>query len=207
MIRGYWHIYATDNGCRIAREQLGRLQGSGLLAATQSLTVGVLGDGDPGLDLPGAVIYRSGNAEEYEDWTLRRIHEDARQDDFDCWYIHTKGASHPGTDADAWRNTMEACVIDQWAWCLRQLQDVGSCGPLLAFNPQPFYAGNFWWSKARHVRTLLSPEELLRERLSQGLAPELRRFIAEEWITQGNLGQTRDEQLAALRPFSFWHIC
>ena len=203
MIRGYWHIWATESGCRIAEQQLARLIRSGLYTATSTIVAGVLGDGR--LDLPKEIVQvRHSSPEEFEHWTLRLLHRDAQAGEFDCWYIHTKGASRPWLPQDPWRDHLEGCVIDEWQWCRAQVASAGTAGPLLTFDPRPFYAGNFWWSTGRHVRTLVTPEELVAERLSRQLRPELVRFVAEAWITQGCFDRTLAEELTDVRPFSLW---
>lgn len=208
-IKGFWHILATDAAKDIVRLQYNKLLASGLMEDTCRVRVGILGD------IPDDLIFRSKfeyakhpDVTKFEYWTLDAMWRDALTQEDECyyWYIHTKGATWGAALPNHWREALEECVIRNHRWCRRQLanETIGSCGPLLASNPHPFYAGNFFWAKASYVKTLLSPTDLLKERQSRGLKPELDRYVAEEWITQGRPGLSIEQERKNLVPFSFW---
>ena len=210
IVKGFFHVLSTEIGRSIATATLSRIMSSGLYEVTDSIHIGEISADERYLtSLPAkATATQHTDVTLYEGWTLNQMYRDAQTvDEAFYWYIHTKGASHKTEEAAAsWRNAMSACVIDDYAWCISQLSEpeVCSCGPLLAFNPHPFYAGNFWWTKASYVRQLASPDELIQERLGRGLNPDLVRFVHEEWITQGIPGHSVEQELSRLRAYSRW---
>lgn len=228
-IIGFHHVYANETGvgARIADQQHDRLHRSGLLSITDEIRVGVLGrvyHPKSGI----CKVWYDQDPTKWELFTLDLMHTHAKSTtgEYLYWYIHTKGASY-GVNVP-WRDKMEVQVIDQHRECISDLihyqpdpdyyapvgyticcgkipDRLGSVGPFLSYNPHPFYAGNFFWTTASHVRRLLNPYDLLAERKSRGLAPELDRFIAEEWITQGIPGRTVEEELLDIKPLSYWN--
>jgi len=206
LIRGFWHIYATDVGRQIAAAQGNRLHESGLFARTQEILAGVVGPRTMLFDGVRSAYHPEAGL--FEGWTLGHLYAAAFEPpmiadpDALVWYIHTKGASW-GVES-SWREALEACVIDDHACCIEALSDprVGTCGPLVAHNPFPFYAGNFWWARASYIRRLISPHDFGRWFVSRG--SELR-YSFEAWIARGLEGSSIEEQDAVIKPYSLWN--
>lgn len=208
-IHGFMHCYSTEVGCEVSRRQIARADASGLFLASDAVHLCVVGPTEFKITRPKIINSYDPDPTKFEGFTLTQLYEHALSvpDDTLYWYVHTKGASHGNLDSAApWRDGMEECVIDNWQWCTRQLQrpEIGSTGPMLHWNPRPFWAGNFWWSKASHVKTLVSPQSLIDERLSRNLPPENVRYIHEEWITQGQFDKNIEQETAACAAWSYW---
>jgi hypothetical protein len=182
MIKGFIHCYGTEAGQRILLEQINRIKHSGLWEGTERVFVGSVGNQITLADDPKLTHFHHDDATEFELWTLDRLFEECQRDDCLCWYIHTKGASHHDSSRD-WRHHMELIVIDRWHDCAEALLQANTCGALGHNNPEPFYAGNFWWTKSPYVRTLMNPTEWAANAISRGGA---KRWCAETWIIQNN---------------------
>lgn len=174
---GYFHI-ALMNGCNgllIAAEMHGRLLDSGLYDATNTINVCVLGCEEQKKTLIDAVFskykkyelrFYNDNLQLYEWPTLKIIYEDCKMADSDIWYIHTKGASNMRPDVPlriqqnlvSWRETMSYYVIKEHKKCKSLLNANDAIGPFLIESDQRHFSGNFWWAKAKHIRTLVNPE-------------------------------------------------
>jgi hypothetical protein len=78
---------------------------------------------------------------------------------------------------------MEETVIDQHERCRLALEVANTCGPCGQNNPEPFYAGNFWWARSDYIRRLVSPLEWAQQSVARG---GCERHSAETWIIQAN---------------------
>jgi hypothetical protein len=180
MIKGFMHVYATDRGARIFRQQIERLKRTGLWDATDKIYICSVG---PVADIPDdpKIVHRHyDNHEEFERPTLAALYEQAKGDDCRMWYIHTKGASWQ-CDDHRYRLHMESVVIDDWKTCVRALDVARTCGPLGMNNPEPVYAGNFWWIRSDYARTLIEPYEWAANTVLRGGNA---RHSCETWCIQ-----------------------
>lgn len=116
----------------------------------------------------------------WEQLTLQAVWEDARNsaDEYAVLYMHTKGAANDLDSSAAWRRSMTRALVTDWEAHVARLEDgydaVGSHWVKAPEWPEqePFFAGNFWWSKASYLRTLEPP---LNET----------RWQAETWLSLG----------------------
>ena len=77
----------------------------------------------------------------------------------------------PNTKSDPWRQTMADAIVSNWEKCVKIL-DSGedTCG-IMWRNRRDHYSGNFWWTRASHIRTLEKPKK-----------PD-NRFYFESWLS------------------------
>lgn len=179
-VRAYYHVYAAG----------GRWQGmvAGHLAALDAaglpwdLRVGIIGtyaqacevaellpDGTPWVSWPAG----------FEQQTLDLVHADLGGDGYDgpVLYAHTKGAAYPTDQTEPWRECMTGRLVRDAKACIDLLDTSDTVGchwldPALfpRIGPRPYYAGNFWWATAEHIRRLDCPDRSSR-------------YHAESWIT------------------------
>jgi hypothetical protein len=185
-VHGFFHVAAMLGGELIAAELHGRLMQSGLYEASTAIHVVIVGDTSQKDRLVDYIFsrhdkydifYTSSNLHDYEWPALCDMHDAANDVDMNCFYIHTKGASNCRPDVPVkiqenirrWRDLMCYCTIGKFLEC-QYLLDSGhnTVGPLFKFGRH--YAGNFWWTKSEHLKTLPYPEG--------------NRMQAESWVTQ-----------------------
>jgi hypothetical protein len=186
-INGFMHVYATERGQEIVTEQIERLKTSGLWDATKKIFVCSVGP-EPHLPLDDKIVHvHFDDAGEFERPTLAALHREclAAGPNDRAWYIHTKGASWTANDP-RYRRHMEASVIDNWRHCYSALDYCRTCGPMGKFNPEPIYAGNFWWARADYVKTLMEPYAWAENSIARGSDA---RMSCETWVVQNNLDQ------------------
>lgn len=100
------------------------------------------------------VVRLSSDLSLYETPTLHALHEHAQQEDFHVLYLHTKGVTrqnHPGVMD--WVDLLAHFNIERHLECIAGLEEHDAVGVNLGGKPL-HYSGNFWWSKASHLRTL-----------------------------------------------------
>lgn len=109
-------------------------------------------------------------------------------DDTPILYLHTKGASHPPESQpsqQAWRNELLRVLLGEKDWCLEQLAGADCVGAFLTDDTRYFFPGNFWWTTARHIRSLSNPIEWAKSSRAASilLDPSNIRYGYEDWIT------------------------
>jgi hypothetical protein len=179
-IKGWIHIATMGSGDLIAAELHGRLIQSGLYEASDIIYVTILGDIEKRNHLTNHIFNKykkynvhhySENFQEYEWPSLLHIKKIVDlNEDFNCFYIHTKGASNCNytipeiiqKNIRCWRNLMCFYTIGQYKQC-QYLLDSGydTVGSLFKKNkPENYenyldhYAGNFWWSTSNYIKQL-----------------------------------------------------
>lgn len=182
MISGFMHVLGNERGQQIVLEQIARLKRSGLWDRSDRVYIGSVGaevwlPSDPKIE-----HFHDHNPSLFETFTLSRLFDVCQAGDCACWYIHTKGASWTAVDP-RWRHHMEASVIDGHQECVAALAAANTCGPVGINNPEPLYAGNFWWARADYVRSLIPPKEWSDQTVARGGDA---RMSAETWIIQAN---------------------
>jgi len=81
-------------------------------------------------------------------------------EEFNILYIHSKGVKHLNNDFENnirdWREYMSYFNIYNFDVSLKELDNCNAVGVnLQVSNDYPLhYSGNFWWSKASHIRNL-----------------------------------------------------
>lgn len=189
----HYHLYVPRGGepraAAIWREHVAALAAAGLgrrLSRMETCLVG--GDIDlPPPPCPHEIVrFPAG----HEMLTLDRLKTAAhRADPLACFlYCHSKGVTYPTGSPAArlnahWREAMLAHVVHGWRDSLAPL--VGGtadvAGPFYLepkrwstaharFGQTPYFAGNYWWSTAEHLRRL------------PRFAIDGDRFLAEIWI-------------------------
>lgn len=170
---GYFHVALINGGIFIATELHGRLLDSGLYDATEEINVNILGDLEQAEAICNNVFYKYKKYKVYfnadvflfEWFTLQMLYNDCFCNDNDVWYIHTKGASNCKygiperiqQNIIAWRHIMCQAAIKDWKNCKTLLEVSDAVGPLFV-EKDKYFAGNFWWATANHIRSLSEPE-------------------------------------------------
>lgn len=189
----YYHLYVPQGAEALAaaiwREHVAALAASGLVRRLTRMETSLVG-GD--LDLPPppcpheVVRFPSG----HEMLTIDRLQGAAQvAETGTCFlYCHSKGVTYAPRSPDTllnthWRQAMLAHVVHGWRDSLAPLAD-GRCdvaGPFYLepgkwaethphFGRTPYFAGNFWWATADHIRRL------------PRLPIDADRHLAEIWI-------------------------
>lgn len=190
-IQGYMHTMATIEGMKIHEEQLRLIKSSNLynqLRVLRKCFVGRPYENSKVEDRKGILTYThcSPNIRFFEGFTLNHLWSDCQRmkDDALVWYIHTKGASKPSQGALSWRYAMEAFVIQEWKRIIQLFEtqpELDCIGAHLPTDHRTFFAGNFWWARARHIKSLPSP--LVYALRSEWAVGTEIRFCYEQWIT------------------------
>lgn len=107
----------------------------------------------------------------YEAHTLGMIFDRCQQPgEFDCLYIHNKGAVSGFTPAIAnWREILNYYHIELWARCINELKTHDVVGIKDAKTTPEVTSGNFWWAKSEYLRKLPDP------------------LLANQWVNDSNL--------------------
>lgn len=182
----YYHCYAAGSWDVPVREHIEALGRAELCDI--DMTVGLIGPagrrqeareaiiaGMREQGLPGPVRWVEADAG-WEQLTLQAIHDDVRDipGDYAVMYAHTKGAHDTSDNNQIWRRAMTRHVVGDWKFCAGLLEagyDAAGCHWMIQ-NGHWFFAGNFWWCSASHLRQLPAPENE-------------NRYSAEYWISQG----------------------
>ena len=122
--------------------------------------------------------YEMGTLRDFQEWILPEI-ENAY-----VFYAHTKGASDFTPFRAEWRKCMEHYTIRNWRRCVDALRAGHDTSGCMWLTPErypnvktPFYAGNYWWAKAKYLKMLPEVDE------------KADRFHAESWIGLKNPNQ------------------
>jgi len=162
-IVGFLHVAMMGHWRAITHELVGDMRSSGLLAETERIHVGVLGEGefDPGwfgADFARKCrVSRNPDLRRNEYHTLDILRNQCEEGDFKLWYAHTKGASRPDDEHYRnWRAMLSHVVLKGFRHCLLALDDFDACGPNLMQNDrgEQRFDGDFFWANSGYVRTL-----------------------------------------------------
>lgn len=187
----FYHIAGMGRWRTIILEQLHILVSSGLYEEADKIFFCFCG-GDEKLHLLNMIMetypkitlmHLRKDASEYEYPTLDLIQNYVKVHDDHILYFHTKGASYEGNDAfqkgaDKWRQYMNFFVITRWRETMAQLE-THDCSGVWEFASEGkfiFYCGNFWWAKAKYLRTCF---DILQ-------CDRANRYNAEFWIGSGH---------------------
>jgi len=134
------------------------------------------------------IIISETNINEYEFGSLKILSNLSKNDDFYCYYFHSKGVTKQYNKSiidniKSWREYMEYFIIEKYNLCINEL-DLGwdAVGVKLRKTPNTkfnHFSGNFWWTKSKFINTLPSIDSL----------DLTKRHNAEFWIgyTNGKL--------------------
>lgn len=149
-------------------------------------------------------IDRGTNIVVSENATSRKIYNDAKSstEDYYALYFHTKGITstlrhfrNSPQEIDAfrtyqyWRHYLNYGVLEKWKDCIKALDDgYDTAGVNYQTFPHFHYSGNFWWSKASHIKMLPDPatyewwNELKRNSSDPWFRQASNRFSDEQWV-------------------------
>ena len=131
----------------------------------------------------------------YEGKTLKLLHQRAAEVDTYFLYLHSKGITNysPIGTTTNWKDVLDHCIIKEWPYHVRKLQDYHVSGVRDAISSDLVMSGNYWWSTSKHIRTLADP--LDTEAYYEPLGPTYR-YAFERWITsnQATLNYIVDTQ-------------
>jgi hypothetical protein len=192
-VRHYYHVFAGGAWSAPVRDHFTALGRAGL--DDMALTVSLVGRDRDRVMARERIVQLCGKwslpepeawIEEEDGWeqvTLSAIHADVRDARLvpgECavLYMHTKGAYRDTDDNASWRRSMTSKIVPSWEDCVRLLEDHDAVGCHWVRAPEwpeqpPFFAGNFWWSRASYLRTLPPPDTESR-------------WKAETWVSLGN---------------------
>lgn len=169
------HVCTINHWRGVLDRQLRVIKASGLYDRCESISLGILGDGDispfiekyPKL----TVLFQNPDTSLYERPTLLCLHQVCVSNpNALVLYLHTKGVSKKDLNEIAnindWSRYMEYFAIERWKDCVKALKEHDACG-VNWFNDPPHFSGNFWWATARYISTLPAFIE------SRYIAPEL----------------------------------
>jgi hypothetical protein len=174
----YYHIYANELGCSIAKEQLLKLTA---LIPDASIHCGVIEIDKQSLAnlltfihrMPTVTVFATSNSG--NEWlTLKKLHSDCISKltrDQPVLYCHTKGAvntSRQPTIVPLWREWMEYFCFFRYQDAIKSLIDgytaygFDICQTprrkfmlMLGFRPCfRFFSGNYWWATAGAIRKI-----------------------------------------------------
>lgn len=133
--------------------------------------------------------------------TLSKLYADCMNcsDDTNVLYFHSKGITSNFSNlalgkikehrqVHYWRNLMNWGLISNWKICLDVLKDYDIVGINYTTNGMlKFYTGNFWWTKAHHIKRLPDPGGKLWD---------------DEWnkMRKGNMKRVKDEVWVCSHP-------
>lgn len=189
----FYHLFVPAGAARRAdaiwREHVAALRSSGLAAALDSMHLTIVGEDFDAVPPPcRCTVDRSETGHEMV--TMRTIQQQAAilADDALVLYCHSKGVTYPARTraayrADSWRRAMLAHVVHGWRDTVPPLTTGGydTSGPFFLearawqfriphFGSRSYFAGNFWWSRADHLRRL------------PPVALDVPRYAAEVWV-------------------------
>ena len=176
----------------IYKHQWKLLHETGLYAAAERITVGVVNHGPTTVILPEILadpkceVHTHPDREQFEYFTLSLLREwcVVTPGNHQVWYFHTKGATtitDPIVDAPRkngvhyWKCYMEHYSLTQWRECLAALKTHDVCGVEWREQPAPHFSGNFWQANSDYIRRL-PPVRIPDNRWDRGQA--------EMWLCQ-----------------------
>ena len=205
-IYGFYFIALMNDWKEIVDNQISTIISSELFSKTEKLFLYIYYENEEDLkyitekfkDYVNVSIL-VGVTNEYEFPILKVIKDISRDDDFYCYYLHSKGVSiteknmttyngainltHLKNCVNDWRKYMEYFIINRYEDSIKFLDEgFDSCGvnlttkDLLSRPIPPHFSGNFWWSKSDYLKKLPEIDSLNLKN----------RFNAENWIGMGN---------------------
>lgn len=166
----FHHIYDTPEGLRIAKQQ------QDVISRVGPVNI--------------RTYHEPVGGRLYEGATLEPLHyyASSQKEETFIGYIHTKGASITlnRKGVEVWRKQMEAIVLHKWLDCVKALSDCDCYGAYLTDDTRYFFPGNFWWSKASHIKRLPNPRQWAEGLRSK--PDDNSRYGYEDWITLSHPG-------------------
>lgn len=203
--RIYYHVTNLLHFQELAREQIGLMYTSGLLAQSQlyiNLHYSVadyvefraeweqhpLADRIHWVYAPGGPLER-----EHTTARLMHVHALGSSESYPALYVHQKGISYRGLEREFvtqdWQRFMDYWTIHQWRDCVSALKDpeVDTAGCNWREYPFPHYSGNQYWVKSDFLRTCIPlklPREVNYASQTEHVSPytDDYKFDVEAWV-------------------------
>jgi len=158
----YIHICCINNWVEIVSLLFEKIKESGLYNHITKIRCVILGNYLSNEDLfkdnKIEIIYHNIDIRLHEKITINIIYDTVSEsnDDFNILYIHSKGVKHNGQNqcVKDWVDYLIYFNIENYRSCLEKLKDYDVVGVNLNKEPCIHYSGNFWWSKASHVKKI-----------------------------------------------------
>lgn len=222
----YYHVYLPDNvvaGTDLVLEQLKHIEDSGLLSNLDQIRVSCVTQTDgreriftnlcksyPGnwdIDLVKnpysndreMVENLESSTTVTEEYTYKKLWNDALKEDLRILYFHTKGVTSYirnlySFDVETyktyyyWREFLNWGVLENWRKCVDALDQYDIAGVNYQTEPSKHFSGNFWWTTSNHIRTLPDPssKDWFHKLKQESNDPWFRtagdRFKEEQWV-------------------------
>lgn len=179
VIHHFYHAYADGSWREPLTEHLTALREHGLMDSLATFQVGVVGGEASRREVISLLDDATIIAEADEGWeqvTLFKLRDFARDNDGVYFYAHTKSAANPTDINIGWRKSMTYYNVVRWQDALSHLaeHDAVGCHWLGRFD-NPIFGGNYWWANARHIRSLPEPKMISRYHAETwvGLSPSM----------------------------------
>lgn len=172
----FFHVATLSRWSHIYDQIVTELEESGLLKHA-NLSINVCGSHcDKHIQPPHTLKILTHDTNQYEYPTLRELWLYSQTNPGSVLYLHTKGATRPGHQVDAWRKMMLHFNVTKWREAIHHLNDHDAVGcNMQRHQNREFFSGNFWWAKTSYIKTLPDPNAYLKIRTQ-----------AEFWIGMGN---------------------
>lgn len=170
------HVCMIGNYLDILKSYRSRMLELDVLHHFQKVLIGIVGKDDRGMKDEVLSLFSTGtnhvemvdfteDIRVYERITLHCLHQRSVQEDFHVLYLHTKGVTHSPVDEgiNVWRDKMLFFMLHYMTIALHYLEHDGADVLGIDFlkeSPRRYsthFSGNFWWSKASHIRKLNVP--------------------------------------------------
>lgn len=171
----YIHICCKNNWSEVVEKLLSDIKESGLYDKVTKIRCMLLVEYidltillDPKIEIIGF----SPDYSLYEQATINKIYQDSLKEDFKVLYLHSKGIKFNGNNPCVidWIKYMSYFNIYKHEDCLKLLDVHDAVGVNLIDESVLHFSGNFWWSKAEHIRKL-------------GACPYINYNSPEFWVT------------------------
>lgn len=168
-----YHVYCVGNYLKVVKEQLDRLNSSGLYSWCDKLHINCIKtDGDFNeienlINTYNKVELHTSIENNYEHKAIKAISDYSRQYNGKVLYFHAKGVSNfydslsQKNDSlrkiqgiQIHRDFLEYFLIDNYEKCLDKLNSVDQVG---VTNINGWWWGNFWWSNLEDIRLQTEP--------------------------------------------------
>jgi hypothetical protein len=187
---GFYHVAMMCDWRSLLQKQIAKLHKSSLIKESiiHLCAVGSKEEYNKMPQLHPRIIpvHISDNLLDYEHPTIEKLHELSKQEDFYCFYFHTKGVSLSSYKNDKkkfrerfykpamvkrfgklsykeiakntlhWRLHLEYFTIQKWTDAILLLERFDCVGPHWITGGFKHFSGNFWWANSEYLRTLES---------------------------------------------------
>jgi hypothetical protein len=177
----YIHVCCINNYKSIFRDLIYCIKNSNLYNKINEIRCCVLGVPDKDIfdDDKTVVVAISDNLLLRETFTINKLYEDSKKEEFYCLYLHTKGVTRNGSIfVKSWVDYMCYFTIDCCEKCIELLNDNDTVGVNLQdkVGEECHYSGNYWWTKSSYIKLLSS-------------CPSLNYNDPEFWLTRNKNGK------------------